>query len=353
MFYITVFLTAIQSYFSPITEEVVMARQVEIKDETLKNEVFAVAGQVLHTSKDSLIIKQHNFDEDIAESGSESEIFYVYDEQENPLAVMKKESINPQYFSEHEYEYLTIDSLSHMGFKHFHSVKLYGVFEGPEAGEQLTTSGYIVESMAKGKTLNGYVKEVGRETDLQKREALFQKLKIGIQKTALGLGELHNKKSFSKSSKYFVERFHDMEETGDRKIAATLPGPFGLIHGDLHLGNIFYDEEKEEATFIDLASAYHALSGGPVAQDIANFTLAVELLGSYHGLTEQEIHDLNEAFYASYQETGPYVTQSAIDVYRQYFLLVYTQDISDWDEKQKGQAQYIFNYCKNELDSIA
>lgn len=351
MFAITALIAVIHSFVSPISELDVKAPRVEIQDKELKQEVYAVAGEVLQVPKKGLIIKQHSFDEDIAESGSSSEIFYVYDASEKPLAVMKKESINPQYHSEHEYEYLALEALRVMDFTYFHPVRLYGVFEGPEAGEQLTTSGYIVESVAKGKSLNGYVKEVGSEKNTDRRRAHFETLKEGIRRAALGLGELHNKREFSQPTKYFSKRFHEMEETGGRKIADRLPGPFGLIHGDLHLGNVFYDAESKYATFIDFSSSYHARNGGPIAQDIANFTLALEMLGSYNGLTDEEIGELNGAFFHAYGETGPYVTQDAIEVYRKYFLLVYTQDISDWDEKQKDQAQFIYNYCKIELEN--
>jgi len=334
--------------FATIPVQIDAPAKIEINDRELKNEVYSIAEEVLQIPKENLKIKQHLLLEDVAESGSQSLIFYINDAQGEPIAVMKQESINTDYYSNHEYEYLALNSLNKMNFDKFHPVRLYGVFE--KAISEKVSNGYIVESVAKGKSLNGFVKEVGKEKDLLKREEQFYVLKRGVEKTALGLGELHSKKHYSHASSYFIEQFHDTEETSKTKIASDLPGPFGIIHGDLHLGNVFYDEDEDIATFIDFSSSYHSRNGGPIAQDLANFIITMEMLGSYHGLTQSEIKELNDVFLTAYTKTGPQVTDEAIQTYRKYFLLVYAEDISEWDDKQKEQAEFLYYYCKNELE---
>lgn len=309
-----------------------------LEEGSLKDTLTRLSQEIL--SLEEPTIKEHQAPDDIAESGGESTIFFVYDKGQ-PIAVIKKYLLDNSHF---ESEYLIMTELNTTAFREFHPVHLIATAEEEVDGAKV---GFIIETIAPGKSLNHYLQELSK-TKFIKRAKLFSELKRGVEKTALGLAELHGQKIFDQPSRYYENRYDNIAEEAGEGVVESLPGPFGYIHGDAHFGNIFYDTKTDSAHFIDFSSTYASKNGGPIGQDVANIILALDAFGSYYQLAGAEIQTLKNTFLTTYRSHGPEISDETIAFYRHYFLLIYTSQFTE--DENIEQAKYFYNYCKEELD---
>jgi hypothetical protein len=97
------------------------------------------------------------------------------------------------------------------------------------------------------------------------------------------------------------------------------------IHGDTHMGNIFYDASADCCSFIDLGGLHRSIDvrGEPISHATMDLTQFEDSLGFYSGhLTEKEMLAVREAFYLGYQEVGGQFPDARLaDFYTLYFKL--------------------------------
>ncbi|MBM3194091.1 MAG: hypothetical protein FJZ59_07675 [Chlamydiae bacterium] len=278
-------------------------------------------------------IKEHSSPSDLAEAGQGDPVFIVKDKKGNPIGVIKTISTKfPDGRAHFKAEYEALDFLSHLQLKNFHTVKFKGIAETTLDGEK---KGIIAEEFAKGLSINQFLKNISKTKNNQKRELLLRELNRGLEKTAIALAELHQVKKFSYPSQSYLIKF-DTDHP---------PGPSGIIHGDTHPGNIFYDPKTDQISFIDFGSTHLAREGAPILQDAGNFLLTFEVFASYYHLTPNEIDKLTHTFLETYKSKIPEATNESINFYKNYYIKTYAST-ETWDEEASDQAEFIHSYCR-------
>ena len=163
------------------------------------------------------------------------------------------------------------------------------------------------------------------------REAALSELSPVVKHCARALAELHTIKSSPKSvvsRNYLVSRFKTFEHmvTGSleflekngrfinfdlataKKVFSALEkssGSAGLVHGDAWPPNFLYDKQSSVLTMIDTGSLMDSVNRrqepiGMPAMDFHQFIAALEELGIYYGMQEDEIALLHDVFKKEY-----------------------------------------------------
>lgn len=283
--------------------------------------------------KEDFQIKKHSSPSDLAEAGQGDPVFIVKDKKGNPIGVIKTISTEfPDGRAHFKAEYEALDFLSHLQLKNFHTVKFKGIGEITMDGEK---KGIIAEEFAKGLSINQFLKKISKTGNEKKRAVLLRDLNRGMEKTALALSELHQFKKFSYPAQSYLIKF-DTDHP---------PGPSGIIHGDTHPGNIFYDPKTDEISFIDFGSTHLAREGAPILQDAGNFLLTFEIFAAYYHLTDEEIKKLTDTFLITYKSKVSEATDESIAFYKNYYIKTYAST-ETWDEEASDQAEFIHSYCR-------
>ncbi len=314
------------------TKAVAFAEWKDVKDPTLEE----LSCQFFSLESGKFKIKEHSSPADLAESGLGDPVFIVVDKKNKPIGVIKTISTDSQdgrrsFKSEFE----SLDFLNHLPLKKFHTIKLKGIAETTVHGEK---TGLIAEEFAHGYSLNVYLKKIATTLSNKERKKLLSELNKGVEKTAIALAELHKFKMYSHPAHNYLIKFDS-----DRP-----PGPYGLIHGDTHPGNIFYDSKTDTLTFIDFGSSHIDREGAPVLQDASNFLLTLEIFAAYYHLTSSEISSLTTTFLTFYQAEIPAASDNALAFYKSYYIKAFANPVG-WDPEQSSQAKFINNYCNQEL----
>lgn len=279
------------------------ATEVQVKKVSAQDDLAIFAVKFFKKPFSELVITCHSSSQDMAESGLfDSGIYYVYDLQGNKLGIIKSVPSNE---SEDETLYhdevRALNTLKKIPFSHFHCVKLLGTSCAEIAGEHRLV---LAETVAKGETLNQLIKDYGKMTSSSGKKELSAKIEAGMRETGAALAELHVKSPKSKANANYLSSYN-----------GYLPGPYGIIHGDAHPGNIFYDATSGEVTFIDFQMTPSTSIGGPVGVDIGQFLACVELMSKYRKIPENQLSNWKKAFLDSYQETGPAISESEMTYY--------------------------------------
>ncbi len=277
-------------------------------------------------------IKEHSSPSDLAEAGQGDPIFIVIDKNGSPIGVIKTISTEfPDGRAHFKAEYESLDFLSHLNLKNFHTIKFKGIGETTLNGEK---KGIIAEEFAKGLSINQFLKKISKTSNSKKRGVLLTELNRGLKKTALALAELHQVKKFSYPAQSYLIKF-DTDHP---------PGPSGIIHGDTHPGNIFYDPKTDRVSFIDFGSTHITREGAPILQDAGNFLLTFEIFAAYYHLSSDEISELTNNFLSTYKSKIPEATDVAINFYKNYYVKTFAST-ETWDKKSSDQAEFIHSYC--------
>lgn len=313
-------------------------RQVEVKQISAVDDLAIFSENFFNKPFNDLVLKNHTSPADMAETGLiENGIYFVYDKKGNSLGVLKvmpMGDLDDEILFEEEFS--ALNHLRNLKFKHFHLVNLFGRAQGVVAGED---SLVLAESVAPGKTMNSLIREYGKSvTPIGKRQA-FEKLKAGVKETAVAMAELHNKSPKLKANPYYLKKY-----------SGYLPGPWGIIHGDAHPGNIFYDQATNQTTFIDFQMTPDLALGGPVGYDVANFMTTMEILGQYKDLSEAQTKEMSDLFLNTYRKSGSTLTANDVSYYQQKIYKRYASiPESEIDGPDAKQLKFIKSYCQTRI----
>lgn len=268
-----------------------------------------------------LSLKRQFSPSDIAESGNDTTtIGFIYKENSDPVGIVKIIELDHATKKTFSHEVEALAFFNTLPLSHFHPVFFFGSKEISIKG---SSYGLIVESIAPGKSLNQSLKE---------RD--IEEIKIALKEIGISLKELHSLKSFDQPDPSYLTRYGN--EVAKR-------GPFTLIHGDAHPGNIFYDKKTNKVTFIDFASADAARQGAPCHLEIANFLLTLEILSEYYDLPFVE---LKETFLSSYSLP---IDEESLSYYTKQLLLDYKK--SDLTDKTP-QTFFLYTFVLKKLNTL-
>lgn len=337
---------------------------VEVKNQERKTALLKFAADVLNTTPDNLKIVRREYLDDLAESGTIDEIFFINNLANERLLVLKVKEERSTHRGPSN-ELAAMRYMEHLPFKDFRPVKLYGstnlIFDS-----QLYE--VIAMERAPGKTLNTYLSEISSLPEAcAKRKQLLEELSEGVRATAKALAELHSIQPkteinpiYKQRKNYVFNKF--LNKTPGSKTQEALEhfntlkdnSPRGLIHGDLNPGNIFYDAKSKKVTFIDFETLLDSTSGGPVAFDLAQFSLLFEALGNFYGFTEEEQKILDRTFFLEYSMHGPVVPSESKAFYRALLEMSYITgfdiEVDPFEvDAQTLQAEALSNYFAKDL----
>ena len=285
--------------------------------------------------KEFLTFKKLNPGEDLAEAGKGSVIYFAYAGNGTPLAVIKKlplddpidrKELNDEVLSLHE-KYFT-------DAKHFKVPRLIGTAEFSSEDE---ASAYVIESVAAGDSINSLVKKTATATKSNRYHA-FRKLKASVENTAKSFAEMHKIKKYTSYSEYYDNYFEYSKE-------GAFTGPSGIIHGDAHLGNIFYNTKTGKTTFIDLSFMPRSIDqGAPVGLDSGKFIFTLEAIGAFYGLTDSEIKELSNTYTKTYVASNKGMSEEQIKQYTEvaYKDFAFPDDSYSDDDTSQGDFMYRF-----------
>jgi hypothetical protein len=345
---IFIFLGCIFPSFPAKSSVVREPKMVSVKNDEFNKSLYSFASKILGLESEMFSIKEYKADSDMAEMGLESHIYFILNKKEEALGVIKMVDYTNDPLT-YLHEKSMLKQFEKLSLKKFQTPKILGdaiISDGN--GEK----GLILETVAPGKSLNNLLREYSRTTNIEEKRNIEAKLKRGFELSGTGLAEIHKLHIKKSPSENYKKRFKRTEKDLGITIAKELPGPFGMIHGDTHLGNIFYDTKTDKTTFIDVPGSEESLKGAPVAYDLAEFLLTFEVLGLYYNLTENELTILSDAFLDSYRKTGPEVSDEAINIYYTYLLAEYGLDDSICSPEQKDQCQFFANYTSKKLAEL-
>jgi tRNA A-37 threonylcarbamoyl transferase component Bud32 len=306
---------------------------VEVEDINRKLAFLTLGANLLKTKPDNLNVYKREYLDDLAESGSQDDIYYLTNLHKEKLIVLKVKAKNSLYQGPSK-ELKAMDYMGKISFNHFHTAKLLGS-ENMTFGTEMYE--VIAMTMAPGVSLNHYLQKISAlPAGSKERETSLKELQDAINLTAIALAELHNKEVktslnlvYEKQKEYVIERFKKKSKTSlkqpliDHLNSLKDTSPKGLIHGDLNPGNIFYDKSTKQVTFIDLDTSFDSIKGGPIAYDLAHFSLLFEALGVFYEFNEEEQTILNRSFFQTYAKYGPVISSESKSYYRYILEMSY------------------------------
>ncbi|WP_033343041.1 phosphotransferase [Catenuloplanes japonicus] len=195
-----------------------------------------------------------------------------------------------------------------------------------------TPVGTLVMSYARGSTLTDLLTRLHDEGTPQALAAVTAAV------TALGraLGELHRQAGPRVSESYLDGQVtwirqqlahllpeNVLTQTAELYIRDVMadPGTAGLVHGDLHPGNVVWHPEHG-ITFIDVAGAHRSIgaNGTPVGmpeRDVSTFLSKLRSQGTALGLSmTAQLLPLRRAFLRAYEATGVERAEHVVGMYR-------------------------------------
>lgn len=277
--------------------------------------------------------------DDLAASGKGSTIYFAYANDGTPLAIVKQLPLD-DYIDREELQ----DEVSSLQEKYFSRAKNFCVprlIGTAEFATEDRANGYIIESIAKGKSINTLVKEATGSSGIKKLRS-YQTLKNSVRQTAKAFAEMHSIKKLSTYSSYYDKAYADVK-------TSSFKGPYGIIHGDAHLGNIFYDPSSNKTTFIDLSFMPRSLEkGAPVGLDSGKFIFTLEALCSFYGLDQEKTDELVRIYQETYIAQNPAMSKKLL---QEYTLIAYKDyafpsDTFASDKTDQGSFLYRFASAK-------
>lgn len=305
-----------------------------------------------------------NSQNDLVEGGRLADIFFIQSPSIKNTLIVKRYSKEIGQTWEWKKEKEAYDYLKKKNFKHLKTAQL---IKAEEDDEYL----YLVLSKAEGISLNQLLKK--RQTlPFWQKHAYDKKIVKALENCAKSFHELHfqtgknQTKSIAENSaapemllsrvypyiknKKLVEKnFHQL-----RKKVLDKPLKFGTTHGDLHLGNIFFDPDSETVTLIDLSTlSFQSYRAGktPIAEEIANFLVHFAAIGNSYDYTDAEIRYYLNAFKKAYPNYE--LMKEEISYFKLLTLLRLIELCQDGSKNQviDYQMRKIFTFSKNAISS--
>ena len=285
--------------------------------------------------REPVTFKKLNPGEDLAESGKGSVIYFAYANDGTPLAVVKKLPVD-DYIDREELSD-EVSSLYERYFygANFHVPKLIGTAEFATEDD---ASAYIIESIAQGKSINNLVKDTAAKSG-NARFFAYKNLKKSIESTAKSFAEMHQLQSSTSYASYYDDYFQASKE-------GTFAGPYGIIHGDAHLGNIFFDTKSGKTTFIDLSFMPRSIEqGAPVGLDCGKFLFTLEAIGAFYGLSTGEIEELSSTFSTTYLAHNQKMDPSLMDKYVEVAFKDFAFPDDSFGDDSTSQGDFLYRYA--------
>lgn len=287
-------------------------------------------------NREPLTFKKLNPGEDLAESGKGSTIYFAYANDGTPLAVIKKlplddpidrKELNDEVSSLHERYFYDA--------KHFRVPRLIGT---AEFATEDTASAYVIESIASGESINNLVKTTAATSGSSRYHA-YKKLKKAVENTAKSFAEMHKVRSYNSYDSYYDEYFDYSKE-------GNFSGPYGIIHGDAHLGNIFYNDKTGKTTFIDLSFMPRSLElGAPVGLDSGKFVFTLEAIAAFYGLSQKEINGLADTYTTTYLAHNKDLTSTQMDQYIEVAYKDFAFPDDSFGDDSTSQGDFLYRYA--------
>ena len=279
--------------------------------------------------------------EDLAESGKGSTIYFAYADDGRALGVIKEVPVEDCYDrAELKDEVSSLYEQYFQNMKYFKVPRLIGT---AEFASEDRSSAYIVETMAQGKSINALVKEVAESKGIKRARAMDQ-LKAAMENTARSFAEFHALQPKPSYASHYDDYYSDVKK-------GTFKGPYGIIHGDAHLGNIFYDTKSKKTTFIDLTFMPESLKGAPVGLDSGKFIFTLEGIGSFYGLSDNEISELTESYTKTYLAYNEKMTKELMDQYTEIAYKNYAFPAGPYLNDDTDQGGYLYRFAMNKVGS--
>ncbi len=306
-----------------------------------------------------------NSTQDLIEGGKIADIFFVTDLDQSEEYVIKRHDKKSGYSKEYEKEVSAYQFLNKHRFRYFKIPKL---FQSTEDDEYL----YLTLSKIQGSSLNQLLKK--RKTLSKEQKIAYDKtLKIFMEKCGCAFYELHHSSPNSpfiyriepRPIEKKIESIHGLSKKKggillkihqilSRKLTDH-PITYGTTHGDLHPGNLFFDEKTENLTLIDFSTLSGYLQKKPrmaIPEELAYFISHFEMIASLHGFDDQEIEDLVNHFknhYPNSEEIG-----DQIDYFRLIYLIEMMETCQNGssDKIINQQMKKIFSYSKRKSISF-
>ena len=253
-------------------------------------------------NREPITFKKLSAGEDLAESGKGSTIYFAYANNGTPLAIVKELSIDDDI----DREELNDEVLS-LYEKYFNKTKNFTVprlIGTAEFSSENKSTAYIIESVASGESINTLLKETTKQKNID-QSISYISLKKSIKSAAKAFAELHKMKKFSSYGSYYDHSYEGIKK-------GKFQGSYGLIHGDAHLGNIFYHPKTNKITFIDLSFMPKSLKGAPVGLDSGKFIFTLEALCSFYGLPGKETNELIDIYTKTYLKHNPSMNEGLL-----------------------------------------
>jgi serine/threonine protein kinase len=306
-------------------------------------------------------IKKNNTN-DLVEGGKLAEVFFIQDKTSKTPIIIKKFSKTHQGY-EYQKEVEAYQFLQKTAFKTLFIPTVLHCIEDDEAF-------YIVLSKAKGTSLNQILKN-RKIVPFWSRPQYDEEILLAMRKCAKAFDELHFKTGHIVTKKIHVDSNAPLELakrvsksihypkivkefSAIRNKISNKPIQFSVSHGDLHLGNIFYDEKTKTLTLIDFStlSGYEEKMGKmPIAEEVANFIAHFESIAYLHGINEKETNRFIEEFkkhYPHYEEM-----KEEIAYYRMltHLRLIEICEDETNDAQLNHQMKAIAHYSKKAISS--
>lgn len=212
--------------------------------------------------------------------------------------------------------------------------------------------GLLLETAAKGKRLDEYISDIGKtEIGLENRKKSLNLAKTAMTHLGVSLARLHQShpstpelipNTYSEKmnlklnqvlntpfiinelSKFFViaDFINYIEEVKSNALSSKLK--YSFVHGDAHLGNVFFDPESNNCSFIDLCGLYQSIDilGQPLLHGVIDCVRIEDSLRfkSVGILTTEEKNELFDAFYAGYIKAGGQTPDPAMHTYYDTYI---------------------------------
>ncbi len=239
--------------------------------------------------------------------------------------------------------------------------------------------GLLLESAAKGQRTDQFVYQLGALAQGSKeREACLKVCQGVFQRIAESFAKLHARKSAQPStitatnftkyenyvstilqSSFIIQELEkhisrdDFLKYVEKIKAETLHVPlfYSYLHGDAHLGNMFYDPNEDVFYFIDIGKLHQSVSitGEPLLDGTVDLVYIDENLRSraLGLLSEKEVEALLKSFYETYEKcSGQKLDQQVVLFHRTYKklsrLISYSKYIDEKDPIKRSTDKAIF-----------
>jgi serine/threonine protein kinase len=309
------------------------------------------------------VIQPHG-SHDLIEGGKNASIYFLHDDEKNVDIVIKQSSKTLENRRDYQKEQLAYKFLSSKTFHHLQIPQLIDSLEDDK-------STYLVMGKAEGFSLNCLLKK-RKMASLFEKHHIDKKIDEALSQLGKALFELHHIEPIKmvpldhqlskKADDYFQHNsldphfkqqiksryFHLEHQVSHQKVVC------GTTHGDLHLGNIFYDPIKNRITLIDFSTLGGFKSDQnrtPIAEELAHFIAHFEVIASIHGVQKQDIHKMLSHFYAAYP--GFEELKPQVDYFRflTHLRLYHLAIDPSGDFLIDHQLEKIFAYSKKALNA--